>query len=67
MYLIARKDPHTGIEKDWLVQVSLRADLIQVTTARQKARRFKSEADAHMVRNQLAGLVPADNWKVVKA
>ncbi len=67
MFLIARTDRSTGAETDWLVAFSANADLIQVTTTRQKARRFKAAADAHAVRNRLESVEAIHNWKVVEA
>ena len=67
MYLITRIDRNTGAQRDWLVEVSLNAELIHMTRTRQKARRFRSEADAWAVRNRLETIEPRENWKVVQA
>lgn len=67
MYLIARTDKNTGAQRDWLVEVSLNAELIHMTRTRQKARRFRSEADALAVRKRLESIEPRENWKVIQA
>ncbi|MCG8648522.1 MAG: hypothetical protein MI861_01740, partial [Pirellulales bacterium] len=65
MYLIARMQPHSGRESDWLVAVSPATEQIQVTRTRQNARRFKSESDARAVRDKLARTASSYTWRVV--
>ena len=67
MYLVARIDRNTGRERDWLVQFSTTAELIQVTRTRQNARRFRSAEDAHAVRLRLERIEPREKWTVVEA
>ena len=67
MYLIARTDRNTGAQKDWLIEVSLNAELIHMTRTRQKARRFRSKADAQAVKSHLESIEPRENWKIVEA
>ena len=65
MYLVARTHKETGAQRDWLVSFWPKADLIEVTTVREKARRFKSKADAHAVRDKLERIEAFHNWRVV--
>ena len=67
MYLVARTDKSTGLQIDWLVEVTLSSEQIHVTRMRKNARRFRSEADAQAVRDRVASITPDDNWKVVNA
>lgn len=67
MFLIARIDEETGKERDWLVELAPKSDLIHVTTRREAARRFKRESDALSIRNMAASIASQDRWRVVDA
>ena len=67
MYLIARMQPGSGRESDWLVALSPMSEQIQVTRTRQNARRFKSESDAGAVRDMVAAMASSYTWRVVEA
>ena len=67
MYLIARMQPGSSREADWLVALSPTSEQIQVTRTRQNARRFKSESDAAAVRDMVAAMASSYTWRVVEA
>ena len=66
MFVIARIDKGTGWESDWFVGFTLRGDKVEVTTDRGKARRFRSEGDAHRIFNRIENIAVKDRWRVVQ-
>ncbi len=67
MFLIARVNPQSDREADWLIALSPKADQIQVTQTRMNARRFKQEADASSVCDMARQVAPEYRWRVVVA
>ncbi len=67
MFLIARIDMRKGAETEWFVAFSLDIEQVQVTRARQHARRFKTESDALSVKDKVSAIAPEFTWKIVSA
>ena len=66
MFLIARIDKSTGWESDWFVGFTLRGDKVEVTTVRDKARRFRLEDDAYRIFARVQDIAVKDRWRVVQ-
>ena len=67
MFLIARINMQTGAEAEWFLAFSLDIEQVQVTRARQHARRFKLESDALSAMDKVAAIAPEFKWKIVAA